>query len=508
MGSEDFRARRWLTIIGTPLLAFIVLAAWAFASPVGSSPDDDFHLPSIWCGIGERPGLCETVDDSAARLVPIPIVNSTCYAFHPEEDAGCWDPSLEGLTKVERANVDGLYPRLYYTVMSVFASPDIQLSVIMIRLANSAFAVGLLTALILALPRRIRPAVVVSVLATAVPLGVFIYASTNPSSWALLSATTVWAALFGATQTSGRRRWVLAVLALFGAVIGAGARADAAIFAVYGTAMALLLGLRSLRNLRDQLIPLVTAALIIVTSAGFYASARQGGAAFGGLDPAAGRLTLAQHVSNFLEVPSLWIGALGQSNLGWFDTRMPSVVWVLTTAVFGGVLFVGLKGGWRRRTLAIVLALVAMWIVPFVMLAQSNAVVGATVQPRYLLPLLIIAVGVSSLRADAEEAWGGARFWLAAASLWVALTIALHQNIARYTSGSEGDSVDPGAGGEWWWDGVPSPMVTWVAGSLAFAGMLVGLWLLKKRTSRRVEATPFADGDADPAVAGTPTVTG
>lgn len=489
MASEDNRARRWLTLLGIPLLAFLVLGAWSFASPVGSSPDDDFHLPSIWCGQGERPGLCEAIDDGPARMVPIPIVNSTCYAFHPETDAGCWDPTTEGLTRVERANIDGLYPPLFYSVMSVFAGPDVQFSVIAIRLVNSAFAVGMLTAVVLALPRRIRPAVLVSVLAASVPLGVFIFASTNPSSWTLLSAVTVWSTLFGATQSTGRRRWALSALALFGAVLGAGARADAAIFAVYGAAMALLLGLRGLRNLRDQRIPLVTAGLIVITSVAFYFSARQGGAAFGGLDPASTPLTLAQHVSNFLEVPSLWTGALGQSNLGWFDTRMPAAVWVLTTAVFGGALFVGLAATWRRRIVAVVLSLLAMWLVPFVMLAQSNAVVGATVQPRYLLPLLIIALGVASLRFDAEEAWNGVRYWLAGAALWAGLTIALHQNIGRYTSGSEGDSIDPGAAGSWWWSGVPAPLATWVTGSLAFAGVLALLWFAKRRPAPAPAAT-------------------
>ncbi len=437
--------------------------------------------------MGEREGLCEAVDGDAsdpARMVPTPIVNSTCYAFHPDVDAGCWDPATEGLTEVPRANADGLYPRVFYAVMSVFASEDVQLSVITIRLVNSAFAVGFLTAVVLLLPRRIRPAALISVVVTAVPLGVFIYASTNPSSWALLSAATVWATLYGATQTTGRRSYLLAGLALVGAIIGAGARADAAIFAVYGTAMALVLGLG---HWRRHLVPLASAAAIVVVSILFYFSARQGGAAFGGLDPSAGRLTAAQHISNLLEVPSLWTGALGQANLGWFDTRMPAAVWVLTVAVFAGALFVGMRGASRRRTVAIVLALLAMWIVPFVMLAQSNAIVGSTVQPRYLLPLLMIAVGIASLRPDAEQAWDGVRYWFAAACLVVGMTVSLHQNIRRYTSGSEGDAVDPGAGGQWWWAGAPTPLAMWVVGVVAFAGFVVILWLAKRPSPPALE---------------------
>lgn len=478
---------RWLVLIGIPLLAFFTLLSWSFASPVGSSPDDDFHLPSIWCGAGERAGLCETVDASTDRLIPTAIVNAPCFAFHPDVDAACWDPSTSGMTKVTRANADGLYPPVFYAVMSVFASDDVQRSVIVMRIVNSAFAVVLLTGTFLALPRRLRPALVVSVIATAVPLGLFIYASTNPSSWALLSAAVLWPSLYAATQTTGRRRVVLACLSVFATLIGAGARADAAVFAVFGAALAIFLGVKRIREWRDQIPPLVSCALMLGISLAFYFSARQGGAALGGLDPAAERLSLGQHLSNFLEVPALWTGALGQSNLGWFDTRMPAAVWVLSTTVFAGALFVGMRGARGRRATAIIASLAAMWVVPFALLAQSNALVGATVQPRYILPLLIIALGVATLRADIESAWDGLRFWLAGACLTVGAAVALHQNIQRYTTGSEGDSIDPGAGAQWWWTGAPSPMVVWAIGSIAFAGVIVLLWIAKRLPPRMLD---------------------
>ncbi len=495
--------QRWIAIVAIPLFAFLALCAWAFASPVGSSPDDDFHLAAIWCGLGERPGLCEVPPESAdasstSRLIPAALVNSPCYAFHPEQDASCWDPTVKELALVERANVDNLYPRLFYAAASTFASTDPQLSVIAIRIANAALAVGFLTAVCFALPRSVRPALLISVLTTAVPLGLFLFASTNPSSWAMLSAATVWTSLYGATRVTGRRRWVLCALAVLGAVLGGGARADAAIYAAYGVALALVLGVRSVRR---QIAPIATGVAICVISAAFYLSARQGGAAFGGLDPAANALTLAQHVSNLLEVPSLWTGALGQSSLGWFDTRMPAAVWVITTAVFAGALFVGIRRPTPRRMVTIVLALAAMWVVPFVMLAQSNAIVGNTVQPRYLLPLMLIAVGIASLRPDAEWAWDGFRYAAAAACLWIAVTIALHQNMSRYISGGA-DAIDPGASAHWWWPGVPAPLFVWALGSAAFAAMLVSIWLVRRGSSDASRVGAQSSTPGAPALSG------
>lgn len=483
-------------MIGTPLLAWIALIAWAFASPVGSSPDDDFHLPSIWCGLAERPGLCEAVDDTPARSVPTAVLSAPCFAFHPDIDAGCWDPGVAGMSVAERANADGLYPPLFYAAMSVFAGTDVQSSVLLIRTANVTFAIGLLTSVFWALPRGLRPALLVSVLVTSVPLGMFLLASTNPSSWAILSAATVWICLYGSFVAQGRRQLVLSGLAVLGALIGAGARADAAVFAIYAVAVALLLGLRDARR---ALVPLLSAAAVVVVSAAFYVGARQGGAAWSGLDPSTGALTFAQHLSNLFEIPALWTGALGQANLGWFDTYLPAAVWVPTTAVFAGAIFVGIRGAAGRRAIAVAAALLAMWVVPFVMLAQSNAMVGTTVQPRYLLPLLVIAAGVGSLRIDAERAWDGIRFGLAATCLTVSITIALHQNIRRYTSGADDEAIDPGQDAQWWWVGAPSPAVVWIVGSVAFAGMLALVWVTKARTMPR-EASAAPRSASRPAI--------
>ena len=44
------RARAfWLASLAC---AVVVMCGWAIASPPGSSPDEEFHLPSIWCAQG------------------------------------------------------------------------------------------------------------------------------------------------------------------------------------------------------------------------------------------------------------------------------------------------------------------------------------------------------------------------------------------------------------------------------------------------------------------------
>lgn len=497
--------RRLLLAIAIPVLAFVALGSWAFSSPVASSPDDDFHLASTWCGLGERDGLCENPGgDTFERLIPTPLTTATCFAFRPEVSGSCWVSDQPGMTLVERANADGLYPKLFYGTMSIFAGEDIPASVITMRLFNAAFAVGFLTVVFWALPRWMRPALFVSVAVTSVPVGVFVLASTNPSSWAVLSGATVWISLYAATQTAGRRRLALITIAIFGTLIGAGARADAAVYAVFGAVIAMILGAR-LR--KDHLLPIAAAVVITIISVALYLSAWQGSAVVNGMVEGNPPLSGGQILSNALEIPSLWTGALGGWALGWIDTDLPAVVEVLAAAVFAGALFVGLRRVSVRRTLAVAAGFLALWVVPFVLLYQSRTVVGDLVQPRYLLPLMVIAIGVASLRRDAIASWSGARLWLAGGALTIAFAVSLRTNIQRYTTGTDQMQLDPGANGEWWWNAAPSPLATWVIGSLAFAGIFVLISLCLPRTaaepSTSIALTQEGDADESPVMAPT-----
>lgn len=487
--------------IAIPLLLFVSLVCWAFASPVGSSPDDNFHLSSIWCGLGDREGVCEPSGDPDTRMVPTPLVTATCYAFAPEESAACWNPHESGMSEATWTNAVGLYPPVFYAAMSLFVGDDVRTSVVVMRIVNSAFIVGLLSAVFFALPRRIRPALVVSALGSSVPLGLFVIASNNPSSWAFAAAAMVWVCLYGATQTTGRRQWTLGALAVVGAVVGAGARADAAAFAMFAIVIAAILGLRRGRPL---LVPAVAAALVAAISIGFYLSAGQSGSLAAGLPTDNPPLTGSQHLANLFGVPVLWYGALGGWGLGWLDTAMPAAVPALAFGVYCAAIFVGIHRSTARRAVALTLAAAALWLVPFVLLAQSRAMIGTHVQPRYILPLLVILLGVATLASGIERAWRGPRALVAGACLSIAMSLALHDNIRRYTFGTERNAIDPGSGAEWWWAAGPSPLATWLLGSIAFAAVFVLMWLVLRRTDA-VAAPDPADPDhaeRDPAEIG------
>src|SRR5690554_3963649 len=103
---------RFRAIFLAPVLAVIALMAWAFASPVGAGPDDDYHLVSAWCAVVDGEDCAEGSTPNT-RVVPKAVAEPHCYAQDPLESAACQEsldftdgPSVE----TNRGNFVGAYP--------------------------------------------------------------------------------------------------------------------------------------------------------------------------------------------------------------------------------------------------------------------------------------------------------------------------------------------------------------------------------------------------------------
>lgn len=482
LGAYARSARRYVLV---PALACLALTAWALSNPVGASPDEDYHLSSIWCGQGIESGVCEKARASDERMVDEFLPQAPlCFQFQPQMSAACQAPLFvnrsERLIPTDRGNFSGDYPPGFYFVMHSFIGDDISRSVVLMRAFNAALFVGLVTALYWLLPRGRRAMAVLGTVVALVPLGVSIIPSINPSSWAVTSSALVFPAVVGFFETSGRRRLALAALAGAATLMAASARADAAVYAALAAVLAVVL--TSARRSKDwRLVPFPL--LLVAVCLASYLSSGQTAAATAGFDAAVGSdghsaavpdsgLLIGQ---NLLNVPELWAGSFGFGpwGLGWLDTRMPAVVWVVNLAIFGAVLFVGLRQLSPRKTAAVLLTLGGAWALPTLVLVQSSAVVGTEVQPRYLLPLLVLLAHVALFRVDPDRGdLTRPQLTLLAVGLTATNATALHFNIRRYVTGTDVFAPNLDAGREWWWGFALSPMQVWLLGSVAFGAVL------------------------------------
>lgn len=454
---------------------FLALGAWSLSSAVGSSPDDDFHLASIWCGAGDKPGLCESTGEVGHRLVLPGLVHSGCYVFEPGLSAECQEAnqifSQSTLIDSTRGSFTSNYPPVYYAIMSTLASTDIPSSVIAIRLMNSLFFLASLVALMVIAPRQLRTTYFWMWALTFVPLGIFLISSTNPSSWAITGVPTAWMALYLFLTQLGKRSIAAGILFFVEVFLVSGARGDAAIYTIIGS---VLIGFLTWKKTRTFFLKLILPLVAALISLYFYAGSLQSTVAGSGMSTADGgtpRTGLGVLAINLVQLPELWVGAFGYWPLGWLDTEMPALVWVTTSGIFAAVVFL-LIGGIDKRQGITLLALAAiLYVLPLYVLQKSLNHVGEQVQPRYLLPLIVGFAAIASLKfAQTKVVLSTIQSWVILAGIALANALALYVNTKRYVSGlnnGTGVSLDSNIG--WWWNLPISPMTMWFIGSLAFA---------------------------------------
>jgi hypothetical protein len=470
----------WFTV--SLIASIFAISSWAVSSPVGSSPDDDFHLPSIWCGQGIREDLCEVDDREGWYQIPLmTMANSSCFAFAKEVSGVChYDNSLAGQFHLNLSR--NLYPPAFYWTMSWMASPDIPTSTILMRVFNGLFSILLMVLLLVALPKHFRRAPFLALVVTFVPLAIFLTSSTNPSGWSYIGLLVLFAAFSGfLTADDKMSKTTLGILAGFGFLIALGSRADSTFFALFAVFLSwVLVGVSKHRSRTN----IVFTILLVITSVIFYflgSTARSvisgAGLSFQGIDRPAPNL-----FANITQIPELWAGVFGTWGLGWLDTPMPAIVWFSTLSIYAGLVFLAISAFSFKQSIAFALSLLALTAVPMYILTTSGLYVGEQVQPRYLLPLLVFAVFTAVYRNKDQEGFHASKgqLFLAAAALTIAHAVALHTNLRRYTTGLDVLGANLETLIEWWWTDLPiSPNTVFILGSLAFALFLLSVWKLR-----------------------------
>ncbi|MER3387437.1 MAG: DUF2142 domain-containing protein [Microcella pacifica] len=502
------RLRRIPLLALAPVLALLALTAWVFASPIGAGPDDDYHLVSSWCAGPTAEETCAPGEQPSTRVVPVALNDIECFAYDPLASASCqgevWSWSVNEVVETDRGNFLGAYPPVYYAVMGALTGPDIQAAALGMRVLTVVLFLAITTALFLLLPLRLRAPLIWGWLITTVPLGVFLLGTNNPSAWAMIGVGSSWLALLGWFDATGRRKAGLGALFVVGVLMAAGSRGDAALYAGLGIVLVLLLTVARRRGFwLDAILPVVMGLVALA----FFLSARQsqsGLAGFSGSSevPAVGVVTEPEQALsgfgifayNLLNVPFLWSGVLGDWALGWLDTSIPPLVSAATTAAFVAIGFVGLGRMWGRKALVLGLLVVTLVALPVYVLQAGGDLIGEQVQPRYLLPLIVLLGGMLMLARSARPiTFTLVQRFVIVASLSGANFVALHFNMRRYITGIDGASVDLDTGAEWWWAGPIGPNAVWLLGSVAYA-LLV--WILVRSIARPSIARPSIDEGA------------
>jgi hypothetical protein len=378
---------------------------------------------------------------------------SDCYRFDGSVSAGCTATVRNDATLVETTRVNEtvhLYPKGYYLAMSAFVGPDTEHSVLMMRLFNAAIAALLLAALLRLVPRGLAAAALGAITVTFIPLGVATIASTNPSAWTIIGIGTYWAfavAFLRHRNWRDRRGLLLAASTVVAAVLAISSRVDANSYVLIATVLALTVSgwKRALRT-PGRLVLLAALSLAAVITYLTVAPSAVGGEAFAETHAGAGLL-----LTNLAYLPVLFQGIVGGTQLGWNDTLMPPLIPVVGVVILGALLYRGLQQPTRRILVTSGIAALALVAVPVTFLQMQHLGVGEVVQPRYLLPLLTLLIGVVSLGPRLGVGLDLPRVpqVLLATGLSLGAVLAFWANAHRYFAGSGVGLFDPKVSPEW-----------------------------------------------------------
>ncbi len=413
-------------------------------------------------------------------IVSVPklaIQSSNCAAFKPEVSAACVYPDGAGSTSYTppetytmRAN-NAAYPGGFYAFMRLLVVDSAAGSIVLMRQASAVVCLLLLVGAGMATSRTDRWRLWLYWLVGSVPLGLFVFSSTNPSGIAIAAAAAVFPFTAAALERSadGGNGWPSGAMAALAALLAVLSRSDAVFFAGLAIVCAMTIRLSTSRSIAPRQI-LTLAPVAVVLTVAFMT--RQSGSLVTGGAPATDRESST--AQNVLDVLSLYVGDLA-TRLGWLDVAMPALVQGSVALALGAILGLGVGGLGTRRALAAALTALAALLLPLWMLERVGYPVGLWVQSRYLLPVVMIMLGILAIKG-ADPGQGPNRrqtLWIAALAA-MAHAVALHILMRRYITGVDVASVNLNDGKEWWWGVSVEPMTIWLVGSVSF-GILAGI---------------------------------
>ena len=474
--------RNWLRLLAIGVLAFIALGSWAISSPVGSSPDEGFHLSSIYCAATAPASLCPKAVGENSYLLPSDIADAgSCFRFNPSKPAACvrtkWT-TLKVRQTAASVNKSSTYPGGFYWVMGAFATTNLAGTVYGIRAIDVLLCVVAAIAVLAIAPPNLRQAGGIGFLLAGGPLGWFLIASVNPSSWAFVSVGFYWIALLTyVAAKSNVVKYMALGLALALAVIGSIARSDVGgyiVIANLAVAAVVLLDRRNASRKRAFIGVLVlTSAIGLVTvlttseTTGFTNAKGVQHIGHG----------IGAWVFNAMYIPQITFGAIGYSPLGWLDTNLPFIVPLSATIAIAVLVAHALRRCPRNILMTWICLVVLAIAIPMIMLYRSDA--GANtffVQPRYMLPLLPMLIGLPFIRRDAfcVTRFAAPYRWLFGAAVSLVFSVSLFWNTQRYVHGIHGTApnLNLSTGARWWSNGLLSPTWNWVIGSGAFVAVV------------------------------------
>jgi hypothetical protein len=188
-------------------LFFLTLVSWGISSPINTAPDEFYHIGEIWCNnvdvskcnLIEQESDQQSTDLAASGKFLLNLcpparedwnIAKGNYPLVALESNACRTANGEFTKKFGSADIS------YHKILAKFINNDSARSIINLRVVNSLFASCLFFLFYFTANNRVSKPVILSILFTLIPQGLFTGSSLNPSSWSYFGVTFSWAFLY------------------------------------------------------------------------------------------------------------------------------------------------------------------------------------------------------------------------------------------------------------------------------------------------------------------------
>jgi len=419
-------------------LSFLILLGWAVGSPPGSSPDEDLHLTSAWCYSKYQGATCETVPLSLVEV-------GKCYFKDSGTIATCEKSIPKDEVLPERIYSD----KSYYHFLANFVSLDsIDKSTVQMRLANSFFSSISILILVLLTSRLVYLPIIISWLVVNIPLGFFLLSSVNPSSWLYIFSFLFLPLTYRIFAEKNQAYLFMTKLLILGLtfLLSLNARPDTLLFAsIFVITLLPVIFSSEVKKLRTRItIYLSTLFISIYLMLSIWSRSNL-------VNFRESKISSWEIVTS---LPSIITGVFGGWGLGSLETTMPPVTYVGSFVIVLALLFYGLRFINLPEAVSIFLIGLFAFIVPFFVLLRSNLRVGEWLQPRYILPIFYVLIGLSLIvifRSIHEKSLliiVNLIFFLSS----ITFIFALHTFYRRYVAGLDNFNLFFEKTNSWWWE--------------------------------------------------------
>ena len=431
-------------------------------------------MTSIWCARGEKPGICANIDQ-AANTAEVPFMFQMCndrnidwfpYCEFEEEN-----PPTQRLRMAPPNQLSA-----YYKVVNIFASEDIQQSVVKIRLFNSLISVLVLAALLITTTSRIRFAAITGLSFSLIPWGLQFFSGVTTRGWAILGVMTSWAFLASYLETAKEQKKLrlLQILAfLFSVSLVAMTRIDTLMMVLITSLFVVIAHFLSSAPLNKKRLLLGIAGICLLAISSQFLPIVKNLANFtipNGYGFAQYWLFQIVHIPEF--VADWWKYNVGQSGRG------PGIVGLIGITLFAiNFAFALQNSDFFQR-----LAAVSFTLIVFVLLAKSSSVAYSLVPLSGVytfglaVPWLGIAIANSKNPSQFMSTVGNRR--TAISLLSFSYSIYFYSLLEFYTRRGKNleyfDSIS--LNGEWWWNIAIGPNVVFFIAAIMFPVFLISVW--------------------------------